>query len=59
MKNSEYETGFEDIFIQFNKKIFKVQKRKLKVPPDSNPSRIHFVASCEHFIVLLSFLIFM
>ena len=31
MKNSEYETGFEEIS-EINEKIFKIRKRKLKVP---------------------------
>ena len=32
MKNSEYEMGFEEISVPFNKKLFKMQKQKSKVP---------------------------
>ena len=31
-KNSEYEKGFEEISVSFNKNIFKFRKRKSKVP---------------------------
>ena len=32
MKNSEYKMGFEEISVPFNEKIFKIEKRKSKVP---------------------------
>ena len=54
MKNSEYETGFQEIFVWFNEKIFKIWKRKSTVPPDSDHPRIHFVTSRDHFVVLLT-----
>ena len=53
-KNSEYKTGFKEISVLFNEKIFKIRKWKSKVPADSDPPRIHFVASRERFVVLLS-----
>ena len=59
MKNSEYETGFVDISVPFNEKIFKIRKRKSNMPSDSNPPRIHFVASRDGFVALSSFLTFM
>ena len=46
-KNSEYE------------KISTIRKWKSKVPSDIDPPRMHFVASRDHFVVLLSFLTFM
>ena len=55
-KNLEYETSFEEISVPFNEKIL---KWKPKGPPDSDLPRIHSVASCERFPVLLSFLTFM
>ena len=54
-KNSEYETGFDEISIPFNEKIFNIWKRKSKVPPDSDSPRIHFVTSRERFVTLLIF----
>ena len=55
---SEYETGFKEISVPFNEKIFKIRKQKLKVPPNSHPPRIHFVASRERFVELLFFNIY-
>ena len=46
--------GFEKISVPFKEKIFKIRKQKSKVPPDSDPPRIHFVTSHECFLVLLS-----
>ena len=40
-KNTEYETEFEEISVRFNEKIFKIRKRKSKVPPDSDPSKLN------------------
>ena len=55
-KNSEYESGFEEMSVLFNEKTFKIQKRKSKMPSDPDRPRIHFVASRDVFVFLLSYL---
>ena len=53
-KDSEYESSFEEISLPFNEKIFKIRKRKSKEPADNDSPRIHFAASRERSVVLLS-----